>query len=915
MERRFNLSIDAGEEGLRNLPMYNTYKIDIYKGIDNRFELSIRNNDRKSVSINDDATVVFSLVSEDKSKKYDYEATPTKPALGLYEVVIPEFDLRSIEIGSYFGHIIVKQDGIEEPLYTTQDFYPFADVVVHENKFNTTSQAVEISGDSFTREVIQDEITGKFYEIFTSEPIKASKAPTHSILVELVEFVGDVVIEQCLREDPDPESWTELAKREYEIDEDGKRFDGLDIFVFSAVTEYVRIKWKREQGDEANLLNITYRPETMTGGAVASVNSKVGDVVLTGEDIKTVSGEDTKTIAETVDAIDVNFEVVSERIDGIGAVIPETANKENMLVDKTTLDDALAMKQDKLAAGENIEITDENEIRVKTASGLLVESINGVGGVLSLNGENIPLEADGEGNILAAIQSKQDAITVDTDIIAGKVSATELSVSADKTTAEIKDAGITLTSESIFIGDNDGYGLLSGNWSATMFTAGNLVSNVSTINYISNVGSLEGGSEEANTGAFNWYMNTTTDFNKFNVWNRYWVTSTDSEGVETKTPTDTLVISAGGSPYDHSTWIDFTANYLSFKGSANFGTESSHTMSFNGTSTFTEIASFNKDVYLGMPAYSYEDEAGVSHNVTATNVSVRGELTCQTGFGTLASCPTHISGDVTFWLDQGDGSTVPAMTYNHLTGAFSISNVKTEDPGSVGNRISWECDSRKTDTFGMHLGMPLTNTATMPAESDSSNVVPTTEWVQKAIAASKQMLPADITGKTLELYNSSTSGTLRFNDSGLTLQDSLGYMYFAVNSAGTLTCSTPNAGDNSNKAATTAFVQTELSSKVKEAAISYQSVNSTRYVIREEITTTGKLCTVHWHGAASNETAITVEIPEAFSNGIVMSVVITPETAGGAGCTASLTGTTLTATPALTTDGNISLVITIFHEV
>ena len=341
MERRFNLSIDAGEEGLRNLPMYNTYKIDIYKGIDNRFELSIRNNDRKSVSIKEDTTVVFSLVSEDKSKKYDYTATPTKPALGLYEVVIPEFDLRSIEIGSYFGHIIVKQDGIEEPLYTTQDFYPFVDVVVHENKFNTSSQAVEISGDSFTHEVIQDEITGKFYEIFTSEPIKASKAPAHSILAELVEFVGDVVIEQCLREDPDPESWTELVKREYEIDEDGKKFDGLDIFVFSAVTEYVRVKWNREQGDEANLLNITYRPETMTGGAVASVNNKVGDVVLTGEDIKTISGEGTKTIAETVETIDRNFDTVNESIDGIKAVIPETATKDNLLVAASDLEEAI----------------------------------------------------------------------------------------------------------------------------------------------------------------------------------------------------------------------------------------------------------------------------------------------------------------------------------------------------------------------------------------------------------------------------------------------------------------------------------------------------------------------------------------------------------------------------------------------
>lgn len=676
MERRFNLSIDAGEEGLRNLPMYNTYKIDIYKGIDNRFELSIRNNDRKSVSIKENAMVVFSLVSEDKSKKYDYEATPTKPALGLYEVIIPEFDLRSIEIGSYFGHIIVKQAGIEEPLYTTQDFYPFADVVVHENKFNTTSQAVKISGDSFTREVIQDEITGKFYEIFTSEPIKASKAPTHSILAELVEFVGDVVIEQCLREDPDPESWTELVKREYEINEDGKRFNGLDILVFSAVTEYVRVKWKREQGDEANLLCITYRPETMTGGAVASVNGKVGDVVLTGDDIKTISGEDTKTIAETVEAIDSRFKSVDIRIEGIEAVVPETATKENLLVDKTAMNDAIAP----LAVKTDIDTALEEYAKTTEVS----ESIE------------------------TALAPYAKTVEVKTDIgDALKPYATTVSVSEQ------------------IIQALEPY--------STTEQVGGMVSNALT--------------------------------------------------PYAKTDEVSGMLAGALAPYAK------TEDVLT-----------SITSSLEPYSTTVEM---NEGISEALKPYSTTAE---------TNEAIANALK-----------PYAKSSEVT--------EEISSVLNDYSTTAEVNTTVETAlKPYALSNAVDTSI-----------------STALAPYS--------TTEQTGEAIT------------EALEPYALKTG------------------------------------------------VSAEIASKIYTPTITYQTVDSTRYVIREEITATGKLCTVYWHGAAVNDTAITVEVPEAFSNGIVMSVVITPETAGGAGCMASLTGTTLTATPALTADGNISLVITIYHEV
>jgi len=265
LNRRFNLTIDAGVERLRNLPMYNTYKIDLYKGIDNYIELSIRNNDRKSVSILDDAVITFSLVSEDKTEKFDFVAMEKSAVLGLYNIIVPKEDLLKIDEGNYFGHIIVKQDDKEEPLYTTQDFYPFADVVVHENKFEAVLPTKVLGADDFVREINQGEEDGQFYETFVSSNLKADRVETHILIITADNFVGEIAVEGCPLATPDAESWTELDKRTYEEpveDEDGnlpERFSGNVLFEEMANVNWLRVKWKRKADDKAEVKEAQYR--------------------------------------------------------------------------------------------------------------------------------------------------------------------------------------------------------------------------------------------------------------------------------------------------------------------------------------------------------------------------------------------------------------------------------------------------------------------------------------------------------------------------------------------------------------------------------------------------------------------------------------------------------------------------------
>lgn len=425
-----------------------------------------------------------------------------------------------------------------------------------------------------------------------------------------------------------------------------------------------------------------------TGGAVDSVNGKTGTVVLSGEDINLhpTVGEET-------------YPAISDVIDSISSYLPNGVTSDNKLVDNSSLQTSLALYQPKLTAGEGITISADNVISATGGSGgSAVTSVNGNTGAVVLTADNVMLGTTSTVSINSALAGKQDALNASSSIEVDKVHATGFDIvdSASSTVLFTADKDNLVTNaNSILLGTDSTFGMLQGTWFANHISMMDTISGPQVTMTRSFFGQLQGGSNMDETGEFNWYMNTTTDYNKFNVWNRYWETSTDADtGEETHSTVDSLVMSAGGSPDNHSTWIDFTANYLSFKGAANFGETgmSSHTMNFNGVSTFNASAAFQDNV--------------------------------------------------TFYRVDSEGGATQAASFTSLTGAFAINRVITLDGADSTVRLTWDTDSRNTDTYGMHINMPVEITATMPAATDSSNIVPTTAWVQ-GVAATKANINAD----------------------------------------------------------------------------------------------------------------------------------------------------------------------------
>ena len=400
---------------------------------------------------------------------------------------------------------------------------------------------------------------------------------------------------------------------------------------------------------------------------VDSVNGKTGTVVLSGEDIRLhpTAGEYT-------------YPAVSDVIDSISNYLPDGVSGDNKLVDNSSLLTKLATYQPKLTAGEGITISAENVI--SATGGGAVTSVNGNTGAVVLTGDNIMTASDSTTSLNSALAGKQDSLTEASDLTVGSLTAG----SADS-------------------------GLYAGRYSIRYTYNGNDKLFVdATGPYVSN---LTGGDLGTATGAFNWYINTTTDYNKFNVFNRYYVTD---EATHEVTTNDSTVLSIGGSPDNRSTWIDFTANYLSFKGDTNFGeTGMNHNMNFNGPSTFNNDATFQGN--------------------------------------------THISGNTTFWKVDAEGGVIPFASYDKSTGVFNIDYLTSSDGGNGENRVTIMADSREAN-YGATFNLPVTvsdasfkRTSTLAAD-DNSTEIPTTAWVKAAIAAGGGV-PDDITCKTLKVTN------------------------------------------------------------------------------------------------------------------------------------------------------------------
>ena len=191
----------------------------VYRGVDNRLDLQVRNADEKAKDITGNS-LVFTLLERDTQKiiltrncEIVTEAQPdstVKRTKGY--VIITETDLVTIDKGfyNYTIHLLNTVTGAKTPLYCDSQFGVIGTIEVQGNVFGESKLPVII--DTFsTIPTTWENADSSYSEIVYANPETSSATTVHTFDITATSYTGVVTIQYSNEEGATPHTWTNAA--------------------------------------------------------------------------------------------------------------------------------------------------------------------------------------------------------------------------------------------------------------------------------------------------------------------------------------------------------------------------------------------------------------------------------------------------------------------------------------------------------------------------------------------------------------------------------------------------------------------------------------------------------------------------------------------------------------------------------
>ncbi len=215
-----NLHSDWLQERYRRV--YNR-TVKIYRGVDNRIDLQVRNSDEKAVSITG-YNFVFNLINPETQKllvtKDCLDVDDSSPNRGRLYVILTESELSSIEPGSYHYTIVRESrqslgDGTysvtqREPMYIDSQYGSHAVIEIGNNIQGEPVDSLKVI--SFRNYEVFDPTDRKYFisSIIDAKPEVNSPQSLHTFQFNMTGYSGEIVIQGSLSEGGNPQVWTDL---------------------------------------------------------------------------------------------------------------------------------------------------------------------------------------------------------------------------------------------------------------------------------------------------------------------------------------------------------------------------------------------------------------------------------------------------------------------------------------------------------------------------------------------------------------------------------------------------------------------------------------------------------------------------------------------------------------------------------
>ena len=196
----------------------------IYRGVDNRIDIQVRNNDQKASNVVG-STLVFNLVSKDtKNLVLQKDCSAMDLATGKVIVTLTDKDLLNLDLG-YYQYSILKEvretvDSTDYkvtskiPLYVDSQYGTIGTLEVSGDVYGEVEQSLVVNAFSYTNPATEGDSSSKFYESTIIDARPNINTGIHTFQFYSTNYTGTVTIQGNLDDQgatPRQTKWVTVA--------------------------------------------------------------------------------------------------------------------------------------------------------------------------------------------------------------------------------------------------------------------------------------------------------------------------------------------------------------------------------------------------------------------------------------------------------------------------------------------------------------------------------------------------------------------------------------------------------------------------------------------------------------------------------------------------------------------------------
>jgi hypothetical protein len=219
----------------RNRRVYNR-NIKIYRGVDNRIDIQVRNSDQKAAATTG-STLVFNLVERESQRLVAVkDCVVADAATGKHYVTFTENELLDIEAG-FYQYSVNKEERTQTaegthivtsrtPLYGDSQYDIFGTIELYASSSGDVQNSTVIR--EFGRKIVYDDPRDDYYisSIIDARPEINSPQTLHTFQFFFTNYQGQVTLQGSISEGGNPQVWTDLLSWTPTSDADYKNVTG-----------------------------------------------------------------------------------------------------------------------------------------------------------------------------------------------------------------------------------------------------------------------------------------------------------------------------------------------------------------------------------------------------------------------------------------------------------------------------------------------------------------------------------------------------------------------------------------------------------------------------------------------------------------------------------------------------------------